>query len=82
LEYIKNLEEKYISVTTGIYAMQDKKLVVYVYGAPQRFFSINLLPVSATQKKLMKITLLDPDYNTKYCQIEVTEDRLFRDLVP
>lgn len=82
MEYIKNLEEKYISVTTGIYAMQDKKLVVYVYGAPQRFFSINLLPVSGTSKKLMKITLLDPDYNTKYCQIEVTEDRLFRDLVP
>jgi hypothetical protein len=45
LEYVKNLEDKYISVTTGIYAMQDKKVVVYVYGAPQRFFSLNLLPV-------------------------------------
>jgi hypothetical protein len=31
---------------------------------------------------MMKITLLDPEYNSKYCQIEVTEDRLFRDLLP
>ena len=30
----------------------------------------------------MKFTLLDPDYNSKFCQVEVSEDRLFRDLVP
>ena len=46
LEYIKNLEDKYISVNGGIYAMQDKKIIVYVFGAPQRFFSLNLLPVT------------------------------------
>lgn len=62
--------------------MQDKKIIVYVFGAPQRFFSLNLLPVTGAQKKMMKITLLDPEYNSKYCQIEVTEDRLFRDLLP
>lgn len=82
LEYIKNLEDKYISINGGIYAMQDKKIVVYVYGAPQRFLSMNLLPISGSQKKFMKITLLDPEYNSKYCQVEVSEDRLFRDLVP
>ena len=82
LEYVKNLDEKYISLTGGIYAMQEKKLVVYVYGAPQRFFSLNLLPVTGPSKKLLKFTLLDPDYNSKFCQVEVSEDRLFRDLVP
>ena len=31
----------------------------------------------------MRITLLDQDYNSKYCQVEVAEDRLFRgDKIP
>ena len=30
----------------------------------------------------MKISLLDPDYVTKYCTVEVTEERLFRDILP
>lgn len=30
----------------------------------------------------MRITLLDQEYNSKYCQVEVAEDRLFRDLLP
>lgn len=46
LEYLKDLDDKYISTAgSGIYHMQDKKIIVYIYGAPQRFLSLNLLPV-------------------------------------
>jgi hypothetical protein len=30
----------------------------------------------------MKISLLDPDFVSKYCTVEVTEERLFRDILP
>ncbi len=81
LECLKTAEERYID-TQGLYAFQDRRIIKYVHGCPQRFISLSLLPIVSPSKKVLRVTLLDKDFISTFCVVEASEDRVFKDLIP
>jgi hypothetical protein len=66
---------------SSLYAGVENGILKYIHGAPVRMFNLGFSLVSSP-KRAFQITVLNKGFNRILCQVEVTEERLFKEVVP
>lgn len=69
----------------NLYEGVENQIIKYIHGAPIRLFTLSLSVVNSqisTAKQAFQIQVLNSGFNKQICTVEISEERVFKDLLP